>query len=465
MRHRRHLILTLLGLAAVVAGSRLSSAAPLQQAAPSCAWERLASGNRATQNGMVRVPGIGVLTFGGADLADKTVFSDVRRFDRTANAWQTLNVGGSGPGKRSEHATVLRALGSNPEMITFGGVDDLPGAGGGGTLTWESPLLGAGPAADGPALPFRASTVQDGAYRLVADAAAPTWQGISAAGKAQRTDHSAIWDPEADAMVVFGGRTDEDAKSTTDELRRLTLGTDAAWQSLTPAGRRPGKRFGHSAVYDSGRKRMVVFGGTTDWKKGIAEVWALDLSQGWDKAAWKELAPTGTGPSARFDHGAAYLPLLNWMIVFGGSPDGSRELSDLYALDLAVDPPKWVKLNPTGQKPPALLGLAATDLDDGFSALLQGGQNGEDSASQTYRLVCTPAALPTATTPPTSPASPTPPESTATNTPEPPTATATPLPATDTPVAPTESPTPEPSATSTATPRPAIYLPRLAKGE
>lgn len=463
MRQGRSFLWTMGVVLAMAASLRLADAAP-QQAAPSCAWERLASGNRATQNGMIRVPGLGAMTFGGADLADKTVFSDVRRFDRTANSWQTLNVGGSGPGKRSEHAVVLRALASNPELITFGGVDDLPGAGGGGTLTWGSPLLAGGPAAFGAAGPFRASTVQDGAYRLVADAAAPTWQSISAGGKVQRTDHSAVWDPEADAMIVFGGRTDEDAKSSTDELRRLSLGANTAWQSLTPAGRRPSKRFGHSAVYDSGRKHMVLFGGTNDWKKGIGEVWSLDLSQGWDKAAWKELQPTGTGPSARFDHAAAYLPTLNWMIVFGGSPDGSRELADIFALDLAVDPPKWVKLNPTGQKPPALMGLSAVELDDGISALLQGGQNGEDSASQTYRLVCTPAALPTATTPPTSPATPTT-VLTATATDAPPTATATAEPATATPPPPTATATAEPPpATPTSTPRPRIFLPWLERG-
>lgn len=465
MRQSRRLPLGLAAVLSLAATLRFAAAAPLQQAAPSCAWERLASGNRATQSGMARVPGIGAMSFGGADLADKTVFADVRRFDRAANSWQTIQVGGSGPGKRSEHAVVLRALASNPELITFGGVDDLPGAGGGGTLTWGSPLLSGGAASAGAVSPYRAATVQDGAYRLVADAASPSWQGISAGGKAQRTDHAAVWDPEADAMIVFGGRTDEDAKSSTDELRRLTLGADAAWQSLTPAGRRPGKRFGHSAVYDAGRKRMVVFGGTTDWKKGIGEVWSLDLSQGWDKAAWKELQPAGAGPSARFDHGAAYLPGLNWMIVFGGSPDGNRELADLFALDLAVDPPKWIKLNPTGQKPPALLGLAAVDLDDGISALLQGGQNGEDSASQTYRLVCTPAAQPTATQPPTSPASPTPPEPTATDTAEPPTATATAEPATATPPEPTATDTAvPPTATPTATPRPRIYLPWLERG-
>ncbi|MFI0609598.1 MAG: hypothetical protein ACH37Z_17100 [Anaerolineae bacterium] len=465
---RQRTLLIALAVVACVATLRLAVAAPSQQAAPTCAWERLSSGGRASQNAMVRVPGVGALTFGGVDLGNKTVSSDVRRFDRAANSWQVLAVGGSGPGKRSEPAAVLRGLASNPEFVTYGGVDSLPK--GGGTFTWQSPLLGAGAAGQGPLDALAANSVQDSTHRLVADAAAPSWQGIGAAGQAPRTDHSAVWDPVADAMIVFGGRTDEDAQSVTDELKRLTLGDSSAWQALTPAGRRPSKRFGHSAVFDGAASRMVVFGGTSDWKKGLDDVWVLELGGGWDKAVWKELKPTGTGPSGRFDHAAAYLPGIGWMIVFGGSPDGSRELSDIYALDLVATAPKWIKLNPTGQKPPALMGLAAIGLDDGTSALLQGGQNGEDAASQTYRLACTAGAVPTATTGPItntpvpmdtstvvpSTDTPTPvPTTHASETPEPPTVT----------VPPSETPTTAPSATATTAPRPMIYLPRLAKND
>lgn len=458
---RRNLLVGL-SVIASVASLRLAVAAPSQQAAPTCAWERLASGSRATQNTMVRVPGIGALTFGGADLANKTVSSEVRRFDRTANSWQVLAVGGSGPGKRMEAAAVLRGLPSNPEFITYGGAESLPK--GGGTFTWQSPLLAAGPAQAGPLDAFAASTIEDSTHRFVADAASPDWQSVSSSGQAPRTDHSAVWDPEADAMIVLGGRTDEDAKSVTDELRRLTLGSSPSWQSLTPAGRRPSKRFAHSAVYDAAAKRMIVYGGTSDWKKGLDDLWSLELANGWDKAVWKELKPTGSAPSGRFDHAAVLLPALNWMVVFGGSPDGSRELSDIYALDLAGN--KWIKLNPTGQKPPALLGLAATALDDGSSALMQGGQNGADSASQTYRLACTAGAVPTATTGPTVPPMDTPTmvAPTDTATPEAPTATATAEPPTAT-LPPSETPTPEPSATPTEVPRPLIYLPRLAKND
>lgn len=462
MHLRQRSLLVAFGVVASVASLRLAAAAPSQQAAPTCAWERLASGGRATQNTMVRVPGSGALTFGGADLANKTVSSEVRRFDRTANSWQVLAVGGSGPGKRMEAAAVLRALPSNPEFVTYGGAESLPK--GGGTFTWQSPLLGAGAAQARPLDAFAASTIEDSTHRFVADAASPDWQSVSSSGQAPRTDHSAVWDPDADAMIVFGGRTDEDAKSVTDELRRLSLGDNPSWQSLTPAGRRPSKRFAHSAVYDAAAKRMVVFGGPADWKKGLDDLWTLDLAGGWDKAVWKELKPTGSAPSGRFDHAAVLLPALNWMVVFGGSPDGSRELSDIYALDLAAN--KWIKLNPTGQKPPALLGLAATALDDGSSALLQGGQNGADSASQTYRLACTAGAVPTATTGPTAPPMDTPtvivPTDTATA--EPPTASATPEPPTAT-VPPSATPTTAASPTPTEAPRPLIYLPRLAKND
>ena len=90
---------------------------------------------------------------------------------------------------------------------------------------------------------------------------------------------------------------------------------DGAWDVLVvPA------RSGHSAIYDPVRDRMVVFGGYsgTGYTYFLNDVWVLSLA---GMPAWTQLTPTGTPPSARYGHSAIYDPVRDRMVVFGGGSD------------------------------------------------------------------------------------------------------------------------------------------------
>jgi hypothetical protein len=96
----------------------------------------------------------------------------------------------------------------------------------------------------------------------------------------------------------------------------------------------PGARVEHTAIYDPVRDRMVVYGNEGP---GANDVWALTLS---GTPLWTPLAPAGGPPPARYGHTAIYDPLRDRMVVFGGDGDGNN-FNDAWALTwgtpLAVD--------------------------------------------------------------------------------------------------------------------------------
>ena len=124
--------------------------------------------------------------------------------------------------------------------------------------------------------------------------------------------HSAIYDPVRDRMVVFGGLT-----GTVLPQRRLGAvagghaGVDAADAHGHAAERavRPQRDLRPGARPHGGVR------GQLDGPTLRNDVWALSLA---GTPAWTQLTPTGTPPSARYGHSAIYDPVRDRMVVFGG---------------------------------------------------------------------------------------------------------------------------------------------------
>ena len=155
-----------------------------------------------------------------------------------------------------------------------------------------------------------------------------------------RYGHSAIYDPVRDRMVVFGGYSG----SYLNDVWVLSLASTPAWTQLTPSGMPPTGRYFHSAIYDPVRDRMLVFGGSSG-ASGLGDVWALSLA---GASTWTQLTPSGSPPSGRCGHSAIYDPLRDRMLVFGGY--ASASLNDVWALSLA-SAPSWTQLTPSGTLP------------------------------------------------------------------------------------------------------------------
>jgi hypothetical protein len=188
-------------------------------------------------------------------------------------------------------------------------------------------------------------------------AGAPTWTQLTPSGTPPipRFLHSAIYDPGRDRMVVFGGYS---GSGYLNDVWVMSLAGTPVWWDLTPSGTPPSTRYGHSAIYDPVRDRMVVFGGcyySTGSPYYLNNVWALSLAE---TPTWTQLTPSGTPPSGRLAHSAIYDPVRDRMVVFGGYSGSSSYLNDAWALSLAGTP-AWTALYPTGTPPSPRSGHSA----------------------------------------------------------------------------------------------------------
>jgi hypothetical protein len=285
-------------------------------------------------------------------------------------AWTEIVPTGTPPSARSEHTAVYDP--ARNRMVVFGGTDGLfsyPDA------IWALSLAGSpawtqlAPTGTPPSGreghtavydPVRDRMIVFGGYHgssyhndvwALSLAGTPTWTQLAPAGTppSARSAHTAVYDPVRDRMVVFGG---DDGYSFND-VWALSLAESPAWTQLTPTGTPPSARYGHTAVYDPVRDRVVVFGG--DDGSAPDDVWALALV---GTPAWTQLAPTGTPPSARYGHTAVYDPVRDRMVVFGGLDFSYYSLNDVWALSLSGTS-TWVQLAPAGTPPSARYGHTA----------------------------------------------------------------------------------------------------------
>lgn len=170
-----------------------------------------------------------------------------------------------------------------------------------------------------------------------------------------RDEHAAAYDPKHDAIWVAAGETTActsvpcTAPSMPTNYLTFDPATGAATWNVGPTGGPRAK--GGTMVYDSKRERMVFFGGTIDGDRGTSQIFALDLSDAdVTKAAWAPLGTTGVSPSVAV-HSAVYDPEHDWMVVYGGMKSGYAQAGGesvetrTFALDFAASPPAWRNLN------------------------------------------------------------------------------------------------------------------------
>ena len=127
---------------------------------------------------------------------------------------------------------------------------------------------------------------------------------------AARAYHSAIWDDEARAMIIYAGGDGENRAALLNDLQRFSLDQES-WTTLAEG---PGARSRHTAVWDAMTKSMLVFGGWTG-EQYLAELHRYDA---WANTWEALLAGSGFWPSPRGGHSAAWDPVSMSMLVFGG---------------------------------------------------------------------------------------------------------------------------------------------------
>lgn len=203
--------------------------------------------------------------------------------------------------------------------------------------------------------------------------ASGTWRPLATQGPTPlaRWGHSAIYDPLRDRMLVFGGFTTSGQHALAD-LWELSLDATPTWREIVPGGPRPTARFVHTAIYHSRRDRMIVYAGYDGSFQD--DVWELPLD---GAPSWDPLFPRGTPPSPRDAHVAVYDPVGDRMIVHGGF-DGLVAVGDVWSLSLDGSL-EWREIVTQGTPPaPRRQHAAAYDRKRRHLLVFGGTQTGSD---------------------------------------------------------------------------------------
>jgi hypothetical protein len=176
----------------------------------------------------------------------------------------------------------------------------------------------------------------------------------------ERFAAAAVYDAPTNSLIVFGGASAATVDNDVIALANANGVGTSNWTTVIPNGDpgSPAARTFHSAVYDAANSRMIVFGGcafTGDFCTAYQDdVWVLTNANGVSGApTWVQLAPTGTPPTPRWGHAAAYDPTNNRMIIYGGD-NQQVTFSDTWVLSNANGSggtPVWTQLLPSGGPP------------------------------------------------------------------------------------------------------------------
>jgi len=295
-------------------------------------WIPLDVGNRMSHTLTADPERSRAILFGGWD--GGAAHNDAWILDLTGfTHWTPMAPSGSAPAPRLEHVAVLDP--TRDRLIVFGGKDNFIFYGD----LWSLDLTGSG-----------------------------AWSPLAAAGTAPAPmETRAVYDPVRDRLLFFGGYRPPAAVA---ELRELTLSGTPTWNDLSATGTPPPARYGHTMIYDPFGDRVIVYGGYTG-TTFLDDVWELTLA---GTPAWHQLFPTGGPPPPRYGHSAIFDSQRLRMLVFGGFHDAPDTfMNDVWALDLAT--PKWSQLAlDQGPPPPRdFSALVYDELQD--RAVLFGGNN------------------------------------------------------------------------------------------
>ena len=196
----------------------------------------------------------------------------------------------------------------------------------------------------------------------------PSWTRIDTTGVAPRWGHVAVLDRMRDRMIVLGGENDFGPQSS--NVIALDLAT-LAW-STVPTTQAPSSRTDFGAALDASRDRVIVVGGRVGLALSTGEIWQLDLVTN----VWSRLPD---GPTPRHDVSAVTDGARLW--VFGGAGDFLQSLDDLWELDLATD--TWRLLPAPGDHPIARTSYALAVFHG--SLWLHGGHDAVSAYHDSWR--------------------------------------------------------------------------------
>ena len=197
-----------------------------------------------------------------------------------------------------------------------------------------------------------------------------TWRRVAASIERPqaRYDLAMTYDAARGRVVLFGGRDE------TEGFRSEMWTWDGdQWRAITGDGGCPGPRHGARAVYDSGRDRVVLYGGG-------ANIYMSDTWQ-WGDGRWQQAEP-GRSPPGRFFHGMVFDTERQRTLLFGGRTGNGPDDATWEAVGA-----EWEPLRPA-QSPSARSSMAMAWDHHRRRVVLHGGREqlaeGERAVGDTW---------------------------------------------------------------------------------
>lgn len=191
------------------------------------------------------------------------------------------------------------------------------------------------------------------------------WKVVADSADMKAAEPGFVYDAARNKLIAFGG------SPARGEVHGDTWEWDGrSWQKLE--GVQPEGRQAFSMVYDSKRKRTVLYGGGNGSGKRLEDgVWEFDGKK------WHHL-PEATGPGPRLSPGAAFDAKRGLVVLFGGIGDEGMK-GDTWGWDGKT----WKKLADAG--PPArVMGYLAYDKSRDRIVLFGGRLGWPNDADDTW---------------------------------------------------------------------------------
>jgi hypothetical protein len=178
-----------------------------------------------------------------------------------------------------------------------------------------------------------------------------------------------MYDPVRNVLIVYDSTAGVWALSHANGL-----GGIPAWTQLNPAAG-PSGRAGFAAVYNPDSNRMIVFGGS-DGTINFNDIWVLAHANGLDGTPQWIPLPTGTAtvPAGREGHTAVYDAASDAMIIFGGIGFPAETWTAAHASGLSA-PPVWSLTNSGVLAPDPRTDCTAVLGTNSLSMIAFGGYN------------------------------------------------------------------------------------------
>ena len=166
-----------------------------------------------------------------------------------------------------------------------------------------------------------------------------TWRQLTPLGDPMpgRLQAASIYDPVRDRVLIFGG----DGGPFLNDVWALNLSGDPTWEELHPVGGGPSPRREHTAIYDPVGDRMIIYGGFDADRQRRGDVWALNLA---GSPSWSLLISSTPSPSARSGPVAVYDEALKRMVMYGGRVGTNQYSREVWGLNLDAVTPVAISL-------------------------------------------------------------------------------------------------------------------------